>query len=309
MYEVNHEMKNLCNSFSVNLADSLTCELPDYPSVEINGFRNGAVVLQYLPHLNEVAACGTFGKNDTSCHSLRPGDTQPGWQQMSPLIKNHCYIPSGTRSHFSDQLGWFVFGVYGTISCYSEVFSNEIYSLENEWVETPISLSPYPGGFPYEVCSVLINSSLVMITGGLGGDRISTAYFLNLDTFTWTEAAPLLEPRSGHGCVLTAEGEVLIAGGQGSKGNKLASVHLYNPSTNSWREDDHSLPDEMEELVYPTIVLWDQRPVLLESQSDRTWQRQADGNWAVMNASLGGRFGGNAYDTATLVPKGLYNCP
>lgn len=249
-----------------------------------------------------MAACGTFETTSRFCYSLSPG-LPPTWKDINPFTSNHCHIPDVTRSHYSREFGWYVFG-RETCPSRGNIMS-EVMNDNQNWLEIPAS-SPFSEGFPGGTCSVLINSSTALITGGIDKDILSFTSLLDLNTFTWTEVAPMITPRAGHGCVVDENNEVLIAGG--FNGALLSSVHIYNPATDSWREEQE-LPGLMEHYKYPTILLWNQKPVLLEANSDRMWMRLENRSWELMPTTLGAEFLGSDVDTAALVPADLYQCP
>ena len=51
---------------------------------------------------------------------------------------------------------------------------------------------------------------------------------------TWTATGGLNFPRAGHTATLLADGQVLVAGGEDSSGNLVASAELYNPASGTW---------------------------------------------------------------------------
>jgi hypothetical protein len=51
---------------------------------------------------------------------------------------------------------------------------------------------------------------------------------------TWTATGTLNFPRVGHTATLLANGQVLVAGGEGTSGNLIASAELYSPATGKW---------------------------------------------------------------------------
>jgi len=57
----------------------------------------------------------------------------------------------------------------------------------------PVSISHH--------CSVLVNSTTVLIIGGYQNDATSpNTYVFNADNEIWTEGPPLKHPRSWHSC-------------------------------------------------------------------------------------------------------------
>jgi len=51
---------------------------------------------------------------------------------------------------------------------------------------------------------------------------------------TWAPTRTLNFPRIGHTATLLANGQVLVAGGEDSQGNHIASAELYNPASGTW---------------------------------------------------------------------------
>ena len=51
---------------------------------------------------------------------------------------------------------------------------------------------------------------------------------------TWTATGTLNFPRVGHTATLLANGQVLVAGGEDTSGNRIAGAELYDPSTGKW---------------------------------------------------------------------------
>lgn len=51
---------------------------------------------------------------------------------------------------------------------------------------------------------------------------------------TWAATGTLNFPRLGHTATLLANGQVLVAGGEDSQSNHIASAELYNPATGVW---------------------------------------------------------------------------
>jgi N-acetylneuraminic acid mutarotase len=83
--------------------------------------------------------------------------------------------------------------------------------------------------------ATLLPSGLLLITGGTtslpganggGNSTLASTELYDPVANTWTAAAPMSTPRTGHSAILLATGQVLVVGG--------ATAELYNPGTNAW---------------------------------------------------------------------------
>ena len=63
-----------------------------------------------------------------------------------------------------------------------------------------------------------LNSTHILLSGGFEID------VLDLVNLVWTPSTPMSAPRNGHGCVLTEDGEVLVAGGFGGESTGLLGM-------------------------------------------------------------------------------------
>ena len=250
------------------------------------------------------------------CYTLQPGTPgkPPAWEQINSFGKKISSSSVIVKSHYrSDVSSWYVFGsqrIHNRNRTNAGFVSGKLSEGKN-WLWTPVTSSPYPNGFATGACSVLLNNSFAFITGGLRIDEnhtLSSSFMLDLNTFTWTEVAKMITPRAGHGCVVDNNNEVLIAGGLQNvfpTPKFLSTVHIYNPVTDSWREDKE-LP--VKNGTLSTVLLWNQRLVAPEAGTDKLWERKEDRSWELMNATLGGIFQG-VFSSLALVPAGLYQCP
>ena len=62
----------------------------------------------------------------------------------------------------------------------------------------------------------------------------SSSFSLLAQSGTWTATGTLNFPRTGHAAALLANGQVLVAGGEDSSNNLVASAELYNPIIGKW---------------------------------------------------------------------------
>ena len=274
--------------------------MPIYPSM----YGRGPVVLTFLEEQRILVACGSAGMEDKSCFQLSPYRPWAGWEEMPNLVNRHCPYLDSTRGINIPDLGWLVMGQEnGRCNHYTDaaISSELLTSQQLQWIQTPIE-SPYTNaGFPFRTCSVAINSSTVITTGGWNGDYLSSTWMLDLTDYTWTELQSMPGPVGSHGCTVTSSGELIIAGGTGT------SVYIYNLINNTWRRAG-DLPNPRTSFN-PVMLLWNKQPILLEALSSNIWIRD-DGtsNWNKMEATMGADFKGAAMDLATAVPAELFTC-
>ena len=59
-----------------------------------------------------------------------------------------------------------------------------------------------------------------------------STWMLDLTDMSWKSLANMPGPRYDHGCSLTLDGELMIAGGSDENNHHQASVHIYNIANN-----------------------------------------------------------------------------
>ena len=258
-------------------------------------------MLTYHADQRVLVACGSWDEDDQSCYQLSPGQPS-GWQPLGAgqLMNQFCPQPTYIRSH-PLEVGWFLIGQKDHCGSSGAAMTTELLTPQLQWIQTQI-MSPYDGGYPDNTCSVAVNSSTVIVTGGwIGNGRINSTWMLDLTDFTWTQLQDMPHVRAEHGCTTTPTGEIIIAGGYAGS---YLPVYIYNPASNTWSQAD-DLPDEMT-YSYPVMILWNNLPIILEYFSSNIWILDGT-NWTKMEATMGAEFRGD-YDTATTVPAGLFSC-
>ena len=278
--------------------NSTVCELPKYPGVD----GRGAVILQYLEDTQEIAACGSFEYStysemkDNSCYKL----SGSSWQNMTPLINYHKPAPQVTKSLYLNGKGWFVFGQdQNNVVLSTEIFNGSF------WNDTPatgsngINLAYISIG-----CSVKLNDTHIMITGTDDDTDLTAGWILNLNDYSWTTIAPLGEKILQYGCVLTPEGEVLIAGGQ-NVGVRKSTVKIYNPATDSWRLDNN-LPTDVDPIIFG-FFNWNNEIYFATWLANSVWKKTNSG-WEKTDIEMGASFNVERCP-AILVPKHAIQCP
>ena len=302
----------LIKPVSVNLVDSSVCTLPSYPGVD--GF--GPVVMAYLADQQVLAACGSYARDTQACYQLSSGASTSiiggVWEKMADQLNRHCPYPSSTKSFYQADLGWFVIGedksCAGLFHSLNSPISTELYTLQQEWIKTPTT-SPYASGYPVSACSVAIDSTTIIVTGGLlAEDTLSSTWKLELTDFTWTQLEDIPTPRYGHACSSSPDGkEIIVAGGRNSSNYESSATFIYNMEENTWRQTE-GLPEGWRYYDWPVMFLWNDHPTLVEYDSQNIWiQNPNDLSWELMEATMGANFNGYT-DLVGLVPSGMFKC-
>lgn len=255
---------------------------------------------------NILVGCGREVDLEKHCYLLSP-DKPAEWQVMPGWASNDlCLDHFSTRGNYYTEMGWLVMGqeelAHGLCGYgYGFNIATALLTSQAQWIEPPIT-SPYSDGFPADFCSVAINSSAVIVTGGAdGGPRLSSTWLLDLTDYTWLRLQDMPGPRCAHGCTITSTGELMIAGGNDGS-SFLSSVYTYNLMSNTWTQAA-DLPSGMND---PVMFLWNNTPIFLEHSSSNIW-RLENNEWLQMSSDLGATFDADE-DSATLLPSGLFKC-
>ena len=180
---------------SFDLVASTTCQsMPAYPLTVYHA--TGAFVS------NRVVICGgTYPSVTSQCYSLGKNETE--WKPSGNLITPR-YGAASVEMHGK----LLIFGGYN---------AGYLQSTEEMDVEagtTTIGPSmPLAIGYP---CTVKINSSTVLIIGGIGSSYLKSTYFYSNNEKTFKAGPYLMVPRSYHTCNILSNGNgsyVVVTGG------------------------------------------------------------------------------------------------
>ena len=286
----------------MDLDDSKVCTLQSYPG------KRAPFLLNYLENTKEVIACGS-SVSSKSCFKLNSGDSS-NWTFSPPMVTSHSGSRYETKSFYLNNDLF----VIGSNTSSLRFISTALWSSDgNSWFAAPTgglpNLTTTYQNYPSGGCAVKLNDTHIMVVGGLEGEHsfrkyLSSAWILNLADYTWQLVEPMNQERFRHSCILTAEGEVLVAGGVTDNG-KSYNAEIYNPITNSWRNDSFDLPAKS--TVFADTLLYEKKVIMLPQGTTNPWIRTESG-WKNSNVSLGGTFDGNWGSKAVMVPKDAFNC-
>jgi N-acetylneuraminic acid mutarotase len=152
------------------------------------------------------------------------GDEEAAWEHAPPLGHGraaHAVVSDGTDS-------W---ALGGTDASGAPVL--EVERLEGDsWRD----VATLPGGGLNAPAAVFLDGRIYLI-GGFGtttNDATAAVNVYDVAAGTWSEAAPLPEPRGGHAAAVV-DGKIHVVGG----GNSVSTLDLhsvYDPASDSWSE-------------------------------------------------------------------------
>lgn len=212
----------------INLDESrpnLTCpNLRDFP----NDCSGGIGQL----YLGTPLVCGgedlELGERSCQCHQLQSGN----WIPTAPLSECRLWASSVTLTSPSGEEIIYVAGGVGLRG--NPLSSVEAYN-GNFWNQLDYASMPRPSFYH---CLVKINSSLLLVIGGVSNNQYSSAtYFYSVRSNIWYPGPNLVIPRFGHACGVMdwlnpannlTKKYVIVAGGNQQNGYVTNSVELLN---------------------------------------------------------------------------------
>ena len=287
----------------MNDPSAAACDLPSYPS---GGPPVAMAYTQLFEESGVVLACGQHAaKDNKNCYVFDGSDWRP--LENGNLVGDHYPYVYGTYNFVMDELGWWV----GGTKSINNNWNSEIYTANGEWVAMPLD-SPYPGDygfFPAKMCSVALNSTHIMMTGGIMDythETYTDTWLLDLKNLMWSKSTPMLgNGRQSHACNLNSAGELVIVGGWESNNIALDSVQILNLESGEWREAG-TVPEGVD-TNYPLMLTWQDKLIMLSRDSSDIWIMADDGSsWTPAAASLPGTFFGG-YDVAAMVSDEFKN--
>jgi hypothetical protein len=162
-------------------------------------------------------------------------------------------------------------------------------------------------------CSVLVNSTTVMLIGGWQNGRMSPdSYLLNTANEVWTEGPHLSNIRSHASCgrirkdSQSQEFSIIVAGGLDEDGTRMSSVEILDLGSNEWRAGP-TLPLEI--LGAKMVEYQNGEVILVGGSSDQLGSLfqlhhgGADADWTLLEQTF--EAGDNI---AFLLPENIAEC-
>jgi len=128
--------------------------------------------------------------------------------------------------------------------------------------------------------TLLLNGTVLVAGGAIDPESrapVSAAEIYDPATNAWSTTGTMGEPRSGHVAVLLEDGGVLVAGGNGSTFEGLATAELYDPTTRTWTATG-ALSTPLDWLAATRLGTGD---VLAVSQNHAEVYDHVKGSWSV----------------------------
>jgi N-acetylneuraminic acid mutarotase len=207
----------------INLASSAsTCNNPpNYPATVYAAI--GGLGFKGNPIL-----CGGFqnGANSNKCYSLENNE----WISSASMNSVRAYAAA---AQLQDGKLLVTGGYDGSGS-----YLNSAEMLTEEGWESNIPSLPVT---IYYHCMVTVNSTTVMVIGGVQNDQISgKTFYFTVGEESWTEGPELKNKRRYHSCGKirrnkeSQEMSIIVAGGSYSGSSYLSSVEILDEGSNEW---------------------------------------------------------------------------
>jgi hypothetical protein len=279
-------------------SSSPTCQnLPSFPLATLGSF--GGLGFQDQPMI-----CGGYDSN--KCYTLVENEWTP-----SPSLKTARYLAAVSKPPYSSKpQKLFVTG--GSNQSSVEGLNTAEVLTEQGWETLPQKLPVTI----YRHCQVHVNSTTVMVIGGLqNGSKSAKTFYFNTENDAWTEGPQLKNARDSHSCGRirkdsnSPDFSIIVAGG--NDGHTLSYVEILDHGSNQWRKGpDLPYPTENAQMVEDKkggVVLvggW-KLPTLYANTLFQLPHGGEDAEWTVMEQKLKNR---RENPVAFLVPDSIVTC-
>jgi len=276
------------------------CQLPQYP---VPTFGPAAIIFD--DNDTVVRSCGGYIKTKSGATTSRCF-TFDGLEWKDMASKNASIEASYdvTLSSYIPGYGWWLFGCndWHGAGCPVDKTQSEIFlDSTHMWTDGPKlpqisndSLYQFPGSY----CTVQLNSTHTMVTGGqLDFDvgAISEVWFYDWSQDIWVQGPSMEKARRQHTCVNLGEGRVMVAGGFSENGQETLTVEIFDQNVGSWYRS-RDFPEDQNCCSYGSkLVNWAGVPVWINGQ--HLWKFE-EGEWL----QIGQEWSFHEYDQVVMVP-------
>ena len=209
---------------------SQSCTLSDFPSAELLGAVGG------FTSSGPMVCSGHYGRDDDYSGSGRTADCYSLGIDGQLFQKNELTLDTARFDASSivteDGKMIIIGGSYGN----GRLADTEIINVPESETEDGFEL-------PHDIdehCSVLIDSTTVMVLGGIGGGAVTplkSTYFINLETLQVTPGPEMQEARKEFGCAVFEHNQerfVIAAGGTVGSWPPTDSTEFFNLNSKIW---------------------------------------------------------------------------
>ena len=275
-------------------SSATTCKnLPDFPAAVFaaiggTGFKENPIICGGIPASN-------------GCYSLENNE----WVSSDSMNSVRFYGAA-------DQLQDGKLLVTGGVGL--EVLNSAEILTENGWESNIPSLAVTI----YDHCLVTINSTTVMVIGGIQNHQISgKTFYFNFGDDGWTEGPELKNKRRLHSCGRirrdkdSQEMSLIVASGYDSRYNLISSVEVLDEGSNQWRSGPEApLPMRQFQLVTDqnggvVLIGGGSKRIDFHDTLYQLPHAGQDAKWTLMQQKLKK---GRSSHTAILVPDHLVDC-
>merc|ERR1711915_2430 len=212
--------------------------------LSLPSFADSGCQVSFPGHYNTHGVAGTVTDSDGSPR-LMACFVEGCWLRGEDWIKNNSLNSRSDAAASGDGLGgWLVSGGYDYVD--DPLDSTEIFK-DGVWTAGPKLPSKL-----FNHCQVEVNQK-VIITGGWISAASDQTIVLEADT--WNSVASMKNGRYFHACV-GFQGEAFVFGGTSTSYSPIASVEIYNPAADSWRNGP-DLPialNELQAFVHDDVI-------------------------------------------------------
>ena len=262
------------------------CDLPEYP---FPASETAAMI--YDGEARLVRACGGVIPSKNS-HPTNRCFTFDGfqWREDMEHTQDAFFISDRPESIIVPEMGWWILSCdygFGSHGCRQRYMKSELFTPEGTWIpgpEVPYYETSSGPTFPSHRCSVQLNSSHTMVTGGqldstADGSAIADVWLFDWNQEEWSQGPGLAVGRREHRCLALGAGRVMVAGGKGLFAEDLVTVEVFDETLGGWYASQ-DLPEEQS--YVSTLVSWNGDPVWLNG--DHSWHFKA-GEWMRLTSA------------------------